>query len=402
MFEMLEYPAHLLRLQGKWMRLGAMRNRMKYSLHATAITTVTLGVLLGAVSDSSQSVNASDHGSMLRRTMQHDGIEREYFVHIPAGAVIGAAELPAVVALHGYTSTATGFQAAHGLNRHADGHSYIVVYPQGSHFSVADGQNRPFLITSWNDLAANQPPTTAGPHCTADSDRYPCPPECGECTRCGWTTCYDDVGFLSKMLDALETEFPIDKQRLYLLGVSNGGMMTLRVGCDLSGRFAAVAPIIGQLAPGHACGPDTDLPMLHLFGGQDETVRYDGNPGRDDGFIYTSAADTAAEWASAMACRTGPVPWHNEISESAGLVCSAHSDCRVEGHEVVSCMDPDGDHNWPEQGVRGIPATCVTPEQYDSLPQQPHCGPATGEYAHLGMDLIWTFMSRYRLEPPGE
>ena len=59
---------------------------------------------------------------MLRRALQHDGIEREYFVHIPEGAIIGEDELPLVVGIHGYASTATGFQAAHGLNRHADQH----------------------------------------------------------------------------------------------------------------------------------------------------------------------------------------------------------------------------------------------------------------------------------------
>ena len=328
--------------------------------------------------------------------MQHDGIEREYFVHIPDGAIIGEDELPLVVGVHGYTSTATGFQAAHGLNRHSDQHGYIVVYPQGSHFQVDAGEGEKYLITSWNDLAANLPAKSDGPHCTAASARYPCPPECGSCSRCAWTSCYDDVGFLEKVLDAVQAEFPIDPERVYLLGVSNGGMMTLRMGCNLPGRFAAVAPIIAQLAPGYDCGPSTDLPMLQLYGGKDETVRYDGKAGKDDGFRYASAATTAATWAGALGCTSGPRPWKNDISEQAGLACTAYSDCAVDDQEVVSCMDPEAEHWWPSQGYEGSSATCVTEEQFESLPGQHHCPPEPGAYEHLGMDLIWQFFSRYR------
>ncbi len=329
---------------------------------------------------------------MLRRTINHDGVEREYFVHVPDG---GGDNLPVVVGLHGYTSTATGFAASHGLNRHADEHGYIAVYPQGSHFLDGDDQGRSYRVTSWNDLAANLGPELKGPHCVADADQYPCPPECGACNRCAWTSCYDDVGFIEKMLDAVQSEFKSDRSRHYLLGVSNGGMMALRIGCNLAHRFAAIAPIIGQLAPGYECGPELDLPMLHLFGGADDTVRFDGRPG-GDGFIYATAAETATAWSSALACKSGPAAWENKISQSIGLVCTAYSDCRVDGHEVVSCMDPDGTHEWPEQYVRGLPATCVTVEQYDSLPDQSRCGSSSGDYAHLGMDLVWQFMSRYR------
>lgn len=391
-----QYLVLFLRKQGACMKLWAMINRSTHFLLVTAIAVVISATPGRAMSHSHESAQASDYQPMLRRTLRHDDIEREYFVHIPVAAIIGEAELPVVVAIHGYTSTATGFQAAHGLNRHADQHGYVVVYPQGSHFTAAPEQGRPGLITSWNDLAANLPRTTAGPHCTDDAAPYPCPPECGECATCAWTSCHDDVGFFGKMLDGIQAEFPVDSDRIYVLGVSAGGMMTLRLGCNLSDRFAAAAPIIGQLAPGHACGPQTDLPILHLFGGRDEVVRYDGKAGSADGFIYTSAAETAEKWAAAIACKTGPQAWRNEISEQAGLTCTAYGNCRIEGQEVVSCMDPDGGHWWPEQGFRGMPATCVTAEQFDSLPDQPRCGPATGEYQHLGMDLIWSFLSRYQ------
>lgn len=328
---------------------------------------------------------------MLRRVIQHDRIEREYFVHVPPGVSQPA---PLVVAIHGYTSTATGFEAAHSLNPHADANNYIVVYPQGSHFAVDAPNGSSYRVTSWNDLAANLGPKPEGPHCVEDSVQYPCPPECGSCNRCAWTSCYDDVGFIEKMLDEVHAEFQTDADRTYLLGVSNGGMMALRLGCNLSDRFAAVAPIIGQLAPGYACGPTDDIPLLHLFGGQDNSVRFDGKPG-GDGFIYTTAKKTAQVWADTLACDAGPTTWENDYSRALGVSCAAFTGCRDEGHEVVSCLEPDGGHDWPGQRVQSIPATCVTPGQYESIPGQPHCPESTGEVVHAGMDLVWNFFRQY-------
>ena len=92
---------------------------------------------------------------MHRRTLNHDGIEREYFVHVPEGIELPA---PVVYAVHGYTSTATGFEAAHSMNPHADDNGYIAVYPQGSHFGIDGPMGFSYRVTSWNDLAANQGP----------------------------------------------------------------------------------------------------------------------------------------------------------------------------------------------------------------------------------------------------
>ena len=332
-------------------------------------------------------VNAEE---LIRHTLQHDGIEREYFVHKPADVSADKA-LPVMVAIHGYTSTATGFARHHGLNRHADDNGYLVVYPQGSHFTVGETNYR---VTSWNDLAANLESRNAGPHCVDESVEYPCPPECGSCDKCDWTSCNDDVGFIDKLLDAVADQYSTDPDRYYLLGVSNGGMMTLRLGCNLSARFAAIAPIIGQLAPGYDCGPTSDIPMLHLAGALDDTVRVDGKPG-GDGFIYTTVPQTMATWARALGCEDEPQVWQNQFSIAAGVQCTGYTACRTSGHEVVSCIDNDGGHAWPAQRVADVPATCVTPIQQRSMPGQAACPADDGEYRGDGMDLVWNFFRRY-------
>ena len=83
------------------------------------------------------------------------------------------------------TETAARFAAAHSLNTHADKNGYIVVYPQSSHFIDQDARGNFYRVTSWNDLAANLDPKPEGQHCLDDAAKFPCPPECDSCNRCG-------------------------------------------------------------------------------------------------------------------------------------------------------------------------------------------------------------------------
>ena len=69
---------------------------------------LALGLLGFALSASAQQ----------RHALQHDGIEREYFVHVPDGS--HANDLPLVVALHGYGNRVERFVSGYALNGHAD------------------------------------------------------------------------------------------------------------------------------------------------------------------------------------------------------------------------------------------------------------------------------------------
>jgi len=172
--------------------------------------------------------------------------------------------------------------------------------------------------------------------------------------------------------------------------------MTIRIACDLSARFAAAAPIIALQPPGHVCGPESDLPVMFLMGALDETIRFDGRAGKDDGFLYATLDESASAWAESMQCKAGPAIWSNEFATAAGVECTAYSSCRKAGQEVVSCIDPTGAHAWPAHRPEGLPATCVMPEQYESMPGQAHCGPRPGDGEDAGMDLVWSFFRKYR------
>ncbi len=74
----------------------------------------------------------------------------------------------------------------------------------------------------------------------------------------------DDVAFFSAALDKLESEYSVDATRVYATGISNGGFMSFRLGCDLAARFAAVAPDAATLSVNlsTSCNMARPVPLL--------------------------------------------------------------------------------------------------------------------------------------------
>lgn len=358
---------------------------LKYSVIPSRLASVLASLLLAG------SASADPYPPLDHFSFEAGGVVREYFVHAPEAQ---EGPLPVVLAIHGYTSTATGFAAFHDLVQHADANGYIVVFPQGTHFLAEEANGSAYRVTSWNMLAGAVPDPEAGPQCVADADNYPCPPDCGSCGRCTWASCGDDLAYFETLLDQVARDYSTEPRRYYALGMSNGGMMTLRLGCSMSDRLAAIAPIDAQMPAGYECVPDTDLPMIHLSGGNDNVVRPDGEPS-GDGFIYASVDATVGAWARALECSSGPRTWRTDASGRAGLSCNAYSNCAAAGHEVVSCVDPDETHNWPGRRPGGAWPTCVTSQQGEVMPEQRRCEERTETGPHLGMDLVWEFFARY-------
>src|SRR5690349_18796236 len=65
----------------------------------------------------------------------------------------------------------------------------------------------------------------------------------GDCCGTASASGVDDVGLVGAILDRLETEMCVDTARIYSTGFSNGGFLSHRLGCELSDRIAAIAPV---------------------------------------------------------------------------------------------------------------------------------------------------------------
>jgi polyhydroxybutyrate depolymerase len=132
----------------------------------------------------------------------HDGIQREYLVHLPA-SYDGSVPVPSVIALHGAGQTPASFETLTGLSVKSDSSGFIAVYPKGIAFFSGYGN------TAWNQD----------------------------------TTGLDDAGFISDLLDSLSENYKIDSTRVYVTGFSIGGGMCYRLAKALSRRIAAIAPV---------------------------------------------------------------------------------------------------------------------------------------------------------------
>jgi len=103
----------------------------------------------------------------------------------------------------------------------------------------------------------------------------------------------DDVAFIAGLIDELAAEHAIDRSRVYVTGASNGGMMSYRVGCELSDRVAAIAPVIANLPTELPCAPQKPLSVLAINGTADPLVPYNGGQiARNRGEVLSAALST--------------------------------------------------------------------------------------------------------------
>jgi polyhydroxybutyrate depolymerase len=88
----------------------------------------------------------------------------------------------------------------------------------------------------------------------------------------------DDVGFLRQLTAKLVERRIADPGRVYLAGMSNGGMMTLRVLCEAPELFAGAATIIANMPAnvGAGCKLSKPMPILMFNGTADPIVPYKG------------------------------------------------------------------------------------------------------------------------------
>lgn len=234
-------------------------------------------------------------------TIQHDGITRDYILHLPSG-YDASQSYPFVYNLHGFTSNASQQQFYTRMDATADANGFIVCYPNG-------------VDASWN---------------------------------VGWSfgSTADDVGFLVDLVDALAEEYSIDSDRLYSCGMSNGGFMSYKLACEQSGKFAAIASVTGSMVPSEltACDPVRQMPVMQIHGTADPTVAYGGS------FISAPVEDVVNYWVD----RDGCVLMADTIAvEDINIFdgCAAerieYTDCEND-NEVVFYKIEGGGHTWPD------------------------------------------------------
>lgn len=213
------------------------------------------------------------HGQGHYLKLEGFGEARRILVHDPPGAE--GLSLPLVLALHGTGGSGRLMALLSGLNRLADERGFRVAYPQ----ALGEvGTEEPARGAAWN----------AGPGlgCPLHPDA-------------------DDVAFLGAVVARVARHAPIDPQRLYVAGFSNGARMAYRMALAAP-WVAAIAAVAGAPVWGEA--PARAVPTLAFHGTEDQHIPYGGGVGSQGRRIPAlSAQEAVARWAALMGCGEGPV-----------------------------------------------------------------------------------------------
>lgn len=273
------------------------------------IVTV-VGSQLGFTS-AAVAADRNNRTSEQRQTLIHNGIERSYVIRTPVELAQSNGRVPLVLVLHGGGGNADNAEKMTGFTGKAEKEGFIVTYPEGT------GRRKNKLLT-WN---------------------------AGHCCGYAMDNRVDDVGFINALIDKLIESHPIDPKRIYATGMSNGGMMTHRLGIELSSRFAAIAPVVGTLF-GDELRPEHPVPAIMLNGMLDKSVPNQGGPpggffnGAWDSTPAQPALEQAAFWASVDGCTGDPI----KVDHGAFTRWQYH--CPV-GLAVELYLVDDNGHAWP-------------------------------------------------------
>lgn len=246
--------------------------------------------------------------------LEHGGRTRSYRLRIPPG-VERMKSTALLFVFHGGGGNGEQAERSTRFCDIADRERFCVVYPDGT------GYFRNRLLT-WNSGGI---PVYASEHDV------------------------DDASFVRAVLASVQTRAPIDLDRVFATGISNGGMMCHRLARECADVFAGIAPVSGAM---NFTEKDASMPIATLLvhGTKDEHVLIGGGrPKRSIGKagdrVDASLADAADYYRRRNGCSGDP------LVESEG---AARIETWSNGHglpvRVVTIAG--GGHAWPG-GERG-------------------------------------------------
>lgn len=160
----------------------------------------------------------------------------------------------------------------------------------------------------------------------------------------------DEMAYLDKVHAIAEALIPIDSNRVYVTGLSNGAAISHRLACERSQRFAAIAALSSgnqHEAAGGACGAGTAILDMHGTGDPInfyETFNRVGSASRDG--LREGAEDTMNKWAERNGC--DPVPLEEALPDTTD---DGTTSLRRTWQNCESAVElvriENGGHTWP-------------------------------------------------------
>ena len=272
-----------------------------------------------------------------------DGVARNFIVYLPSG-YNNSGKMPLIFAIHGGSGTPEGMINIANFKTIADRDKVVLVYPEGVQKNWNDG--RP---TAPNQLGIN------------------------------------DVGFFNQMCDYMINNYSVDEKKIYATGISNGGFMSTRLGCELSNRIAAIAVNAATIeattiAPN--CKPNRPVPALYIHGTTDPLVPFLGGQitaGGTAGGTILSHFQVIEKWVALNGCNSTPtITDLPDIANDGTTIKQRVYSGGANGSEVVSYVVLNGGHTWP-QGYQYLNEAIIGKTSQDMN----------------ACEVIWTFFKRF-------
>lgn len=247
-------------------------------------------------------------------TLQVHGQTRSYQLYVPPDV---AGRVPLVIVLHGFGGDGAAMLEQGHWTAKAQAEGFMVVAPDG--LPKHPGRRPSFFFNprSWNAGAATGSPAQAAG--------------------------VDDVAFIAALLDSLEAVYPVDSQRVYVTGFSNGAGMVWRVAAELSDRIAAAAPVSNALLePVETL--QAPVSLLLIWGKDDPLNPIAGGEVKRGDRVVTrpSAAESLTRWRQLLHC---PAATQTD-SLATGVTRQRSGPC--DAGTVVEFITLDGmGHQWP-------------------------------------------------------
>ena len=282
---------------------------MRYLL---LLITITL-IQISCKKDDNPTTSADKPSEQKTVSLTVDGNPRSFIVYLPAG-YNNAGKMPLIFAIHGGSGTPEGMINIANFKPVADREKVVLVYPAG-------------IQNNWNDGR----PTT--------------PNQLG----------INDVSFFNQLCDYMITNFSVDGSKIYATGISNGGFMSSRLGCELSNRIAAIAVDAATIeattiAPN--CNPGRPVPAIYIHGTTDPLVPFTGGQmtaGGTAGGTILSHFQTIDRWVTINGCNVTPtVTDLPDVSNDGTTIKQRVYSGGANGSEVVSYVVLNGGHTWPQ------------------------------------------------------
>jgi len=232
-------------------------------------------------------------------------------LHVPP-AYDGKTALPLVVFFHAEGESASKAAEDDNWEPLADAKGFFAAFPEGLGQSAArpaDPRNNPEIWRDWE------------PRTTKDD--------------------VDDLEFVQKLLDQIESKYKIDASRVYAAGMGNGGSMAMLCGDEMSARFAAVGAVASHLwDPGDSM--KRAVPLIYFIGKSDPLCPIGGGTVAGHEKPLAPVIEVVNRWAKMIGAKPKPAASSNQ----GGVLRQEFGPGK--DHSMVDFITVDGmGHVWP-------------------------------------------------------